>query len=230
MSSELHADEISDTKKTATFKFIDDKDTQFKSQHKKLIKNKAETAINEVSNLMPNLASSIHFNVLITDRDLTVVNGVSGRADTPTQIEIIISSSYKNGLTDAILDGLEFTLFHELHHTVRGWTIHDNKFPAGIDTAAVNEGLADMFASIYTNNHSNHYSNKVDLDSWVKEIKSLPKNASYSEWMFSHPDGRQAIGYRAGTHIIKKAMDKTDKTILELSKMSVEKIYKLAGY
>ena len=198
----LHANENLNTTTIATFKFLDNENIKFESQDKKLIREKIKSTVSKVSKLIPELADSINFTLLITERDLSIVNGVSGRADKPTQIEIILSNSYKNGLNDAILDGLEFTLFHELHHTVRGWTIYGNKFPVGIDNAAVNEGLADVFASTYTNTRSNNYSKDENFDAWVKEILALPKNANYSEWMFSHPDGRKAIGYRAGSYII----------------------------
>lgn len=77
--------------------------------------------------------------------------------------------------------------------------------------------------------HSN-YSEDVDFDAWVKEIQALPKNANYGDWMFIHPDGRESIGYRAGNYLIKKAMKRSGKNILELSNLSVQRIYELAGY
>ena len=62
---------------------------------------------------------------------------------------------------------------------------------------------------------------------WWKEITSLPITASYSDWMIQHPDGRQAIGYKAGSFIVRKAMADSDNSIVELSDMSVEEILAL---
>ena len=215
---------------TATFTFKDNKNIQFSDKQKTTIKSITESTIAKTRRLMPELADSIHFNVLIIDRDLSMVNGTTGRADKPTEIELSFSSTYKNGIDAAIQDGLEVTLFHELHHTVRGWTIYGNKFSRGIDIAAINEGLADVFAEIQAGYPHSKYPDDVDFDAWTREILALPKNANYGQWMFAHPDGREAIGYRTGAYVIKKAMKKSGKGILDLSKMSVSKLYKLAGY
>lgn len=226
----VSADETPKPRSEATFKFTDNKEQQFLEQQKMAIRKITLATINKTKQLMPELAESIHFNVLIIDRDLSRVNGTTGRADRPNEIEISFSSKYKGGLNKAIEDGLAVTLFHELHHTVRGWTIYGNKFAQGINIAAINEGLADVFAEIQAGHPHSNYADKADYDGWTKEILALPKNANYGEWMFSHPDGREAIGYRTGAYLIKKAMTNSGKNILELSKMSVATLYRLAGY
>ena len=226
----LSAEETPNPGSAAIFKFTDNKEHQFLEQHKTAIRKITLATIKKTKQLMPELADSIHFNVLIIDRDLSRVNGTTGRADRPNEIEISFSSNYKGGLNKAIEDGLAVTLFHELHHTVRGWTIYGNKFGQGIDIAAINEGLADVFAEIQAGHPHSNYTDKPDFDGWTKEILLLPKNANYGEWMFSHPDGREAVGYRTGAYLIKKAIKNSGKNILELSKMPVAKLYRLAGY
>lgn len=225
--STVSADEISPS---VTFTFTDNNESKFLQRHKIAVKMITESTIAEMWKLMPGLADSIHFTVLIVNRDLSIVNGASGRADRATEIEISLSSVYGGGLDKAIEDGLQVTLFHELHHTVRGWTIHQNKFGQGIDIAAINEGLADVFAEIYTGHPHSNYTHNVDFDKWAKEVLALPKDANYGDWMFIHPDGREAIGYRTGTYLVKKAMRNSGKNILLLSGLSVKEIYKLAGY
>jgi len=196
---------------------------------KRIIELSQATA-DAVRAIMPELAPSIEFTYVMVDRDLSVVHGVSGRADAPDEIEISFSPSYAGGIQQAINDGLKPTLFHELHHTVRGWTISGNKFGRGIDIAAVNEGLADVFAEEQSHQATDEYPDDVNFDAWTKEILALPKNADYGEWMFAHPDGREAIGYRTGAYIIKRAIKNSNKTVLELSKLPVDEIYRLAGY
>lgn len=228
--TQLYAAELTETKQQASFKFVDGSNLKFKQADKIKIQKITNSTIKKVKQLMPELSDSIQFNILIIDRDLSVVNGTTGRADRINEIEISFSSIYKGGIDKAINDGLAVTLFHELHHTVRGWTIYGNKFSQGIDIATINEGLADVFAEIQAGHPHSTYSNEVDFDSWTKEILALPKDANYGEWMFAHPDGREAIGYRTGAYLIKKAMRSSGKSILELSKMSVKKIYEIAGY
>ncbi|NQZ05794.1 MAG: hypothetical protein HRT35_01405 [Algicola sp.] len=214
----------------ATFKFNDNEQHKFLDQHKTAIKTITTDTLIKMRKLMPTLASSIQFTINIIDRDLSMVNGTTGRADRPNEIEISLSSRYKGGLDQVIKDGFAVTLFHELHHTVRGWTIYGNKFDQGIDIATINEGLADVFAEIQAGHPHGNYTDVVDFEAWTKEILALPKNANYGKWMFAHPDGREAIGYRTGAYLVKKAMKASNKDILALSKMSIKAIYKLAGF
>ena len=229
-ATQLFANESTETRQGASFKFVDGDKLKFKQADKIKIKKITNSTIEKVKQPMPELSDSIQFNIFIIDRDLSMVNGTTGRADRTNEIEISFSSSYEGGLDKAIDDGFAVTLFHELHHTVRGWTIYGNKFSQGIDIAIINEGLADVFAEIQAGHPHSSYSNDVDFDSWTKEILALPKNANYGEWMFAHPDGREAIGYRTGAYLIKKAMRSSGKSILELSEMSVKAIYEIAGY
>jgi uncharacterized protein YjaZ len=210
--------------------FVDNKTNNLVTRQKNAITVIANSTIKKMHVLMPSLAETIHLKVLVIDRDLSMVNGVTGRADRVNEIEISLSSIYKGGIDKAIEDGLEVVLFHELHHTVRGWTIYGNKFDQGIDIATINEGLADVFAEIQVGHAHNSYDENVDFDSWTKEILALPNDANYGQWMFSHPDGREAIGYRTGAYLIKRALLTSGKNILELSQLSVKDIYRYAGY
>ena len=187
----------------------------------------------EVRNLFPKLPDSIKVIVENVDWDLDIVGGVTGRTETnsPPLVLVQISRKYREGIIDSINSALRATIFHEFHHLLRGWAIQDNKFSYGIPNAMVNEGLAVAFTEIYTGNISeaNAYTDEADI--WVKEILALPIDASYSEWvMGEHPDGRTYIGYRTGNYLIRKAMTKSGKNILELSELMPDEIIKLAGY
>ena len=109
-------------------------------------------------------------------------------------------------------------------------TISGNHFGPGIATAAVNEGLANVFAEQYTGVSFEAEAYPENVDEWVVEILALPTDADYGEWMFEHPDGRQAIGYRTGRYIIHQAMANSGKTILQLSELSPDEILELAGF
>ena len=186
----------------------------------------------DVRKLLPTLPEGIQVELEIVDWDIEVVGGVTGRTETntPPLVLLQISHIYPGGIDAAIDDGLKSTLYHEFHHLSRGWAIQDNKYGPGIDIATVNEGLAEVFAETYTGTAFEASSPPKDGDSWMKEILALPTNASYRDWMFEHPDGRRAIGYRTGNYLIRKAMASSGMDILELSKKSPEDLIELAGY
>ena len=187
----------------------------------------------EVRKLLPNLTDSINVIVEQVDWDLDSVGGVTGRTETnhPPLVLVQISNNYREGIADSLYSGLKATIFHEFHHLSRGWAIQDNKFSSGIPNAMVNEGLAVAFTEIYTGTINEVNSYPMDADSWVKEILALPLDANYAQWvMGEHPDGRNYIGYRTGNFLVRKAINKSGKNILELSELMPEEIIKLAGY
>jgi hypothetical protein len=104
----------------------------------------------EVRTLLPSLPAEIVVTVVIIDRDVDIVGGVTGRASAPGEVQIELSSIYPGGILAAAESALSSSVFHELHHLYRGWTIQENRFGPGIVIAAVNEGLADVFTETYT--------------------------------------------------------------------------------
>lgn len=176
--------------------------------------------------ILADLPPRIRVVVARVDRDLSRVGGVSGRADAPGEVLIEISRRLLG--SPAAADGLRNALFHELHHQARGWTIRDNRFGPGIGVAAVNEGLAEVFAEEQTGRvlAANEYPD--DVDEWAREVLALPNDADYVEWMFAHPDGREAIGYRTGRYLVHRAVANSGRTVLELSELAPAEIIELA--
>ena len=206
---------------------------KFTEPQKVFIREVISNSEEEVRKLLPKLPDSIKVIVEAVDWDLDIVNGVTGRAETnsPPLVLVQISHHYKGGVIDSAYQGIKSTIFHEFHHLSRGWAIQDNKFSYGIPNAMVNEGLAVAFTEIYTGSKNEAESYTDEADNWVKEILALPLDASYSDWvMGEHPDGRTYIGYRTGNFLVRKAMAKSRKTILELSELMPNEIIKLAGY
>ncbi|MCX2719191.1 DUF2268 domain-containing putative Zn-dependent protease [Lentiprolixibacter aurantiacus] len=220
--------------KSATVDVVFQEDsTGFTKSQKDFIRDLINTSEKEVRSLLPDLPDSIKVIVENVDWDLDIVGGVTGRTETnsPPLVIVQISGQYREGIMDSIHSGLKATIFHEFHHLSRGWAIQDNKFSYGIPNAMVNEGLAVVFTELYTGNVQQVNSYTDEADNWVKEIISLPKDASYSDWvMGEHPDGRTYIGYRSGNYMVRKAMNRSGKNILELSALMPDDIIKLAGY
>lgn len=212
---------------------FEEHDYKFSKAHKQLITKVILDSEQKVRTLLPTLPNDNRFIVSIIDREINLVGGITGRAEThtPGEVMIEISNLYPGGVGVAVKTSLAATIFHELHHIYRGWTMRVNKFGPGIPNAMVNEGLAVAFAEIQTEQIFEGNSYPQDTDDWVKEILLLPENASYSDWvMGEHPDGRTSIGYRAGNYLIRKAIAKSGKDILELSELSPDAILSLAGY
>jgi len=206
---------------------------KFTESQKVFIREVINNSEEEVRNLLPNLPDSIKVIVENVDWNLDIVNGVTGRTETnsPPLVLVQISHNYKGGVIDSVYQGIKSTIFHEFHHLSRGWAIQDNKFSYGIPNAMVNEGLAVAFTEIYTGNINEVNAYTDEADNWVKEILALPLDANYAEWvMGEHPDGRTYIGYRTGNFLVRRAMNNSGKSILELSNLAPKEIIQLAGY
>ena len=203
--------------------------SEFGDDEKQLIEDIITRSEREVRALLPTLPSEIEVTAVIIDRNIDRVGGVTGRANAPGKVQVSFSSVYPGGISAAAHKALAANIFHEFHHLCRGWTIQDNRFGPGIPIAAVNEGLADVFAEEYTGvffPKSNSYPEHAD--EWLAELMSLPLDADYGEWMVEHPDGRDSIGYRVGRYIIHQAIANSGKNILELSKLTPAELLKMA--
>lgn len=183
----------------------------------------------EVRTLLPDLPTGIRLSVSALARDVTSVGGVTGSADDPVSVSIQISTAFEGGITAASNSGLAPALYHEFHHLARGWTIEGNRFGPGIPIAAINEGLANVFSETHTNTAFEGNAPPENACQWWNEINSLPLDASYGDWMFKHPDGREAIGYRAGSYVIRLALANSGLSIVELSQRSIAEIQRLIG-
>ncbi len=209
--------------------FEDSDEYQFSNAEKELIKKTAVLSDEKIRNLLPNLTKELSLKVIPVNYDLDIVNGVTGRANTPHEVTAEISYTYKDGVIGAVKQALSGHIYHEFHHVWRGWTLTENKFKNEIPIAAVNEGLADVFSKTYTGVSLEIGSDSDDLMSWTQEVLKLKKDADYHQWMNQHNDGRIAIGYRVGTFIVERALENSEMTIIELSSLQPKEIIKIAG-
>lgn len=206
---------------------------KFTKSERELIIGTIENSEKEIRRLLPALPNNIKINLEIMPRNIDGVGGTTGRAQKHNpdgEVFVYISNIYPGGVKAAVNASLAYTIHHEFHHLARGWTMVGNKFEQGIDIAMVNEGLAVVFGEVYTQEIFEGNSIPKDVAKWVDDVLALPKDANYNTWMNEHPDGRLGIGYRSGNFIIREAMKKSGKNILEMSKLQPEDILKLAGY
>ena len=94
----------------------------FSDAEKTQIELATERAKTEVKVLLPNLPENIVVTFSPLAVDLQEVGGVTGRADSPTQVVVYISPLFEGGISSAVETGLAATLYHEFHHLARGWT------------------------------------------------------------------------------------------------------------
>jgi uncharacterized protein YjaZ len=205
-------------------------ETGFSDDEKQLITDLIRRAEQEVRALLPTLPDVIEVTAMVIDGNVDIVEGVTGRADAPGKVLIEISSVFPSGTTAAAQSALSSTIFHEFYHLGRGWTIQGNKFGPGIPIAAVNQGLASVFAEEYTGVYCEAaYSYPENAAEWLEEVLALPVDADYSTWMMGeHSDGRNPIGYRLGRYIVHQATTNSGKCVFELSTLAPEDILKLA--
>lgn len=206
---------------------------KFKPSDKQLIETTIKNAEKDIRKLMPSLPQKITVILTIMDRDLDIVGGTTGRTqkhDPHGEVYVYLSNLHPKGVEGSIKTSLKYLIYHEFHHLARGWAMEDNKYGPGIATAMVNEGLAVVFGEDYTQTALEGHAFPDNVESWVKEVMALPTDANYNSWMNMHPDGRLGIGYKSGHYVVRKAMKNSNKTVLELSKLTPEDILKLAGY
>jgi len=209
--------------------FDEDEESRFSDDDKKLITEIIIRSEARVRVLLPTLPEEIEVTAVAIDRNIDIVGGVTGRANSPGVVQVELSKVFPGGIAAAARSALSSSIFHEFHHLARGWTIQGNKFGAGIPIAAVNEGLASVFSEEFTGvyfEEANSYPEHADK--WLEEVLALPEDANYGTWMVEHPDGRDAIGYRVGRYLVHRATASSGKGVLELSKLSPDEILELA--
>ena len=212
---------------------FDNKDHQFTEAEVNEITDIIQRTTTEVRGLLPQLSDSIEVQVNTISRNLDMVGGVFGRAEAPGVVSIFLSTASKGGISGAAQAALRACIFHEYHHLAVGWTMVENKYgnPSGIPIAAVNEGLASVFAETYTDQY---FPKAMDypenVAEWFPEVMALPKDANYGHWVGGlHPDGRSVIGYRLGRFIVHQAAEASGKNIQQLTMMHPNEILEIAS-
>ena len=192
---------------------------EFSNEERSVIASIAETTETEVREVLPTLDLNL---VLVVKTGTFVIEqtGETGKALSPGTIQWTVDNSRPEGVIAIARAHLRHTLFHEFHHLVRRWLIEggDPTHRASFVGAAISEGMATAFARDFGGERAPWADYPDDIEAWVEEIRRLPTNGyRYDHWMFRHPDGRQWIGYRAGTYLVDRAMRASGKNAVELS-------------
>ncbi|MBR9826621.1 MAG: DUF2268 domain-containing protein [Alphaproteobacteria bacterium] len=211
--------------------FASNEHHEFSSAEMELIQTRMVAVHARVEADFPHLSDQINVTIDPVHRPiLDEWGGVSGRADQADAVLVEFTTNYLDGIAEGHPVDLDKTLAHEFHHTARGWLMNGNHYGHGIQIAVINEGLAMVYAEHVTGDVADYDLPPENVEEWALEVLASPRAASYAEWMFTHPDGREAIGYRTGRWVVLRAMERSGLSIIELSDMTPEAIWRLAGF
>jgi hypothetical protein len=185
-------------------------------------------ADDELRQLLPGLPPDI---VVSCSLGTHVVPGIGCGAtamDSRT-IALVVKPSSTSTVEQILRDHLRHLLFHECHHLVRGWVRRGGMRRRHFIDGVICEGLASAFERDAAGHAAPWCEYPEDVRAWVDELLALPLLADYRHWMFHHPDGRQWIGYKAGTYITDRAIARSGLDAATLVSVPAERILELAG-
>lgn len=208
-----------------TVEFYSEDGYRFSQAERDTIEDIADAAIPEVRKFLAALPNDLTLKVY-PGKDVIPETGEGGSIASPNKVFWIVSPARAEGIVAIAKRELRGTLFHELHHLVRAQTPNS----LTLMDRVVGEGLATVFerdAAGMPAPWGEYPPNVVD---WVKELRALPDDAPWKQWMSRHPDGRRWIGFKAGTYIADQASRASGKTAAQLVNVPTADVLRLAGY
>ena len=155
------------------------------------------------------------------NNQLVPEQGVGGACITPELIHLSFDPDFvdkKKQLVD-----LRASLYHEVYHTVQGWSFFEgkHKWPQSAVSVALMEGIATAFEREHANGDISFSTPKQgeDMENWYQEIKSLPLDYDHLKYRFYDPEsGRINILYKIGLWLVDGMLAKDPS--LELKNMA----------
>ena len=219
------ADEIVPRDLTVTY--VGKANETLSSEQKSVIEAISKSTYGEVKDIFPALTDELTIQVAVDS--VYLASGDSGYAMSPTVIKWTVDPS-KGDVVEIARTYMRQTLYHEMHHLVRGWTVKDGKPRTSFMDGVIAEGLAVVFERDFAGGKPPTADYPESVADWVAELKALPVDANYSKWMFYNPDDyRVLVGYRVGTYLIDKAIAASGETAVTLVNVSTDEILRMAG-
>jgi len=185
-----------------------------------------ERGLSETKNLLPTLSDYINVVVRPNDSGIMPETGTGAYTHDSEFIEITIDKTVPHGAED-MLKSLYEIPFHEGNHAARYNVVpYDDRFIV----SAIYEGLATVFEREYSG-YKPPYGNYEDdetMAKWFEELKTADWGQR-SEMMFMTKDNRRWVGYKTGTWLVDKAIKNSGKSIVELTTLPADDIFKFAG-
>lgn len=200
--------------------YVDD-GHHFSDEEKTAIEGTVRETAAEVRVLLPTVPRELIVRVH-AGRDVIPEVGATAEVSPPNVVYWTVDPNRPGGVLQVVHKHLRATLFHELHHLVRG---EGHSFMDRV----LSEGLATVFERDYSDAKppwGNYPRNVVD---WIPEVAALPPDAPWDVWMGRHPDGRRWIGYKVGTYLVDRAMKQTRRSVVDLTALPTQEIVRLAA-
>ncbi|TAH35173.1 hypothetical protein EYC59_02510 [Candidatus Saccharibacteria bacterium] len=195
----------------------------FREQYVGLLTN----AYEDVTELLPFGSSQVNFFVQPRAYNLIDETHDNGHTHNSEFIEIAFDPEYFVGQPEAVLKShIQGTVFHEMNHAARyNLGIWHESF---LDSCLL-EGLATVFEREYAETTPLWGAYPSNCDEWLQEVQRLGEGIDTGQYMFAHEDGRKWIGYKIGTYLVDQALQRSGKTIVELTQLTCSDIMNLAG-
>lgn len=181
----------------------------------------------EIRQWLPALEPDIALHCSISQRVIPSLGYGATSLDRHT-IAFTLADAPAHAQQTIVAAHLRPTLFHECHHLVRGWVRQGGQRHPSFIHGVICEGLASAFERDAAGHAPPWCCYPPDVDAWVEELLDLPAHADYRHWMFLHPDGRRWIGYRAGTYIADRAIERSGLDAAQLVGEPCTRILRLA--
>lgn len=125
--------------------FLDTNDCRYFSKNaRQAIEEVCATAKPEIRTYLGELNLDIEL-ACQTGEFVIPETGEIGTAITPTRVGWTVDPKLPGGVAGVARTQLRFTLFHELHHLVRGWVVYGGPERSSFMEGVVSEGLATVF-------------------------------------------------------------------------------------
>ncbi len=196
----------------------------FTRDERRAIEEVAARAVPDVRRLLPALPSPI---VVRVESGTKVIpeTGETATAEQPDVVHWRVDASRPEGVAAIARAQLRPSLFHELHHLVRGAARADRSLRDHV----IREGLADAFERDQGGGAPPPWAQyPPEVDQWAAELLALPDDTPRAVWLFEHPDGRRWIGHKVGTYLVDRATKASGKTSAELARTPTDEIIALA--
>lgn len=203
--------------------FVDKDGHVFSADERAAVREICDATEPEIRAYLPTLTSTVELSVQTGTRVIPETGDI-GAAAAPGRVVWTVDLDRPGGVEALARSRLRYTLFHELHHLVRGWVMRGGERPTTFMHGVVCEGLATAFERDAAGSRPLWGEYPDDVRAWVDELLALPVSAPYWQWMFQHPDGRRWIGYRAGTYIADQAIRASGCSAAELAETPTDEI------
>lgn len=199
-----------------------DIDPEFKRKYVAEIKH----AYKEVSKLLP--FGSKHVNFFIHPREWGLIPETQdlGVMQNSEFIVMAFNPVVSEEVSQKILSNVRPTVFHEVNHATR---FNLEYFYDDLLGSAVLEGLGTTFERDYAGSDPLYGKYPAEVEDWLQDLIKHNTSKRWNDYKFKHPDGRRWIIYKVGVYIIDQAMEKSNKSLIELTRMECEEILRLAG-